>query len=170
MPNWCEGNIRLRGEGEKIIEFLRNELKTVGYEAGFAGGVSECDPKFQDDGCEVIMSHEEETNGWVFKSFYVKGTSRNFIDGDTIEVYLDEDDRCEVKTVCIEDIKAAWGFEPGPYIEKANKYGLDIKIIAYEQGMQVKQIVEIVNGELLNYQDIHFADWEWECEMPNKGG
>ena len=170
MPNWCEGNIRLRGEGKKIIEFLRNEFTTTGYQAGLAGEVSECTTKFDDDGCEVVVSHQEETNGWMFRSFYVKGTRRNFIDGETIEAYLDKEDREDKQTICLEDIKAAWGFEPGPYIEKANKYKIDIKIIAYEKNMQVKQIIEIVDGELLNCQDIHFEDWDWECEMPNKGG
>ena len=41
MPNWCEGNIRLRGSAEAIKEFLKNELAVTGYANGLAGAVSQ---------------------------------------------------------------------------------------------------------------------------------
>ena len=167
MPNWCSGNIRLRGTGAAIRDFLKNELIAVGYEKCLSGKVSEQHLDIRDDGYLFILSLPENVQKWTFPSFYIKGTHRNFIDGKTIEIYLDKD---ENTTVCIDDIKAAWGFAPGPYIEKARKYGIDIKIVGFEMGMQVKQIIEIVGGTLTNFQEIEFEDWYWECEMPNMGG
>ena len=167
MPNWCEGNIRLRGTGAAIREFLKNELTVVGYANGLTGVVSEQQPDITDDGYQIILSCPENTKKWSWLSFYIKDTRRNFIDGETIELYLDDDEK---ETVCIDDIKAAWGFAPEPYVEKARKYGLDIKIVGYEQGAQVKQIIEIVGGELASFQESEFENWYWECEMPNMGG
>lgn len=168
MPNWCTGNIRLRGSSAAIKNFLKNEIVVTGYASGLLDGVSECVPDIADDGGEFILSAPKDTEGWRFRSFYIKNTRRNFIDGKEIELYLDDDE--EKETVCIEDIKAAWGFAPEPYVEKAKKYGIDIKIIGFECGMQVKQIIEIVGGELTNFQEIEYDDWYWECEMPNMGG
>ena len=167
MPNWCTGNIRLRGTGSAIKEFLKNEIVVTGYGKGLTGEVSEKKPDIEDDDYAFILSLPEETKGWIFVSFYIRGTRRNFIDGKTIEIYMDNGEK---GTVCIDDIKAAWGFTPEPYIEKSKKYGLDIKIIGFEQGMEVKQIIEIVSGELICFEEISFEEWAWECEMPNMGG
>ena len=170
MPNWCTGNIRLRGKGKEIAEFLKNELVTTGYEKELAGATSEKPTKIDDDGYELVIAHDEKTKDWLFRSFYIKGTHRNFIDGNTITAYMDEEDRAEGCTVCIDDIKAAWGFEPGPYVAKAQKYGIDIKIIGFERGMEMKQIIEVVDGKIARFDEIEFEDWDWECEMPNMGG
>ncbi len=170
MPNWCEGNIRLRGTGAAILEFLKNEIMFVGYDGSLLNPV-ECAPRIEDDGCEVTVSIPETARGWHMKSAYVNGTHRNFIDEKSFYVYLgDDEERAEVITVCIDNFKAAWGIVSEPYVEKARKYGIDIKIVGFEKGMQFAQIIEIVDGELIKDQEINFDDWDWECLMPNMGG
>ena len=170
MPNWCAGNIRLRGTGAAIMEFLKNELKIVGY-AGHILNPAECNAEVKDYGCELTVEIPEMASSWHLRSFYINNTHRNFIEAKSIYAYLgDEEDRAEVQTVCIDGFKAAWGIEATPYVEKAKKYGLDIKIVGFEKGMQFAQIIEIVNGELIRDQEIKFDDWDWECLMPNMGG
>ena len=31
MPNWCEGNLKVRGKRSKIINFIRNTLVGIDY-------------------------------------------------------------------------------------------------------------------------------------------
>lgn len=166
MPNWCAGNLRLRGSKEAIKKFLENELLfTVTH------GVlsSETLPAVVTEECgELLVSRGDVEKGASFDCFYIKDTHRNFIDGTNFEVYVDDDD--EHQTVCIDGFKAAWGVSPSPYVEKAKKHGVDIRIVGFEQGMQFMQIVEIVNGELVTNEEKNFDDWYWECPMPNMGG
>lgn len=170
MPNWCEGNIRLRGTGAAILEFLKNEIKYVGY-AGSILESAECDAQIEDYGCEVTVRKPEAAKDWHMVSMYVNNTHRNFIEQDDLYVYLgDEEERTGIITVCFDCFKAAWGIVSEPYVEKARKYGIDIKIVGFEKGMQFAQIIEIVNGKLIKDQEIEFDDWDWECLMPNMGG
>lgn len=171
MPNWCKGNLRLRGTGTAILDFVKNEIEIVGHAGGFYDGTRCCAPEIVDEYGDVNVKVPEQANGWMFPKMYIKGTRRNFIDVNEFFFYLgDEDDRADVLTVCIDDVSAAWGFFAEPYVDKAKRYGLDIKIVGFEKGMQFMQIIEIVNGELIKDQEIKFDDWDWECLMPNMGG
>lgn len=172
MPNWCEGNLRLRGTGTAILEFLKNELECVGYDGGgLLAGMKNCPVKVGDEYDEIDVGVPEEAAGWRFLKMYIKGTRRNFVNDKQFDFYIGgKDEREEVRVLCIDNVSAAWGFEPEPYVEKAKQYGLDIKIIGFEKGMQFAQIIEIVGGELIKDQEVKFDDWDWECVMPNMGG
>lgn len=130
MPNWCEGNIRLRGTGHAILEFMKNEIRVVGRGANPLVS-AEDDVEIEDDGCEITVKCPEKSPVLFLRSFYINNTRRNFIDGKKIYFYIgdDEDERKEKRTVCIDGFKAAWGIGSAPYVEKARKYGLDIKIV-----------------------------------------
>lgn len=170
MPNWCEGNIRLRGTGAAIREFLKNEIVAIGYAGGgVLGGMSKCPIEVADFDGDLFVKIPENALSWRFRKMFIKDTARNFIDTqDSFYVYTEGEE--EVSTVCIDGFQAAWGVISAPYVEKAKKYGIDIKIVGFERGMQFAQIIEIVNGELLKDQEIKFDDWHWECIMPNMGG
>lgn len=172
MPNWCKGNIRLRGKRKNIIDFLRHEISFVGTDLKTFDTVETC-PNFREDDYEMIVSRPDKTEGLAFLSFYIHGTRRNFIDSKTIEYffYCDEQDQTDV--LCIDDFSAAWGIDPEPYIEKAVKYGIDIKIIGYEKGMMFRQEIEIVNGTLVKDETREWKEtnkWYWEAENTNYGG
>lgn len=167
MPNWCVGNMRLRGKRSAIKEFLANELESVCHRR--------CDFEVQtapiiieDDGYEITIKRNADDES-LFHSIYIKGTLRNFIRSERIEVYFDGKDE-GTRTVCIDDVEAAWGFEAAPYLEKSKKFGIDIRIVGFERGMEVQQEIEIVNGELVKNDEIEYDDWLWECPMPNMGG
>lgn len=171
MPNWCEGNLRLRGTGRAILEFIKNEIEVVGHVGGLIGEHKTCAPEIEETYGDVEAKIPEQAKGWAFLSFYIKDTRRNFIDGKSIDFYIGEEDELEEKhVVCIDGVRAAWAFIAEPYVEKAKKYGLDIKIVGFERGMEFAQIIEIVDGELCKDHEIKFDDWKWECIMPNMGG
>lgn len=167
MPNWCEGNIRLRGSCAAIMNFIRNEIEVTGYRS-FPDGLEQQPIEIEEFYEEVTVKVPEGMKTTAFCRFYIKGTRRNFIDGESIEFSLDKDK--EKDTICIDNCKAAWGFESEPYLEKAKKYGIDIRIVGFERGMQFVQVIEIVNGEVVHDLEIKYDDWYWECMMPNMGG
>jgi len=173
MPNWCEGNLRLRGTGKAILDFVKNEFEVVGHEKGkgLLGGQSTCAPEIVYECCEVDAKVPEQAKDWAFLDMYIKDTRRNFVGGKGFSFYIGgEDELKDVHTVCIDDFRAAWGVDATPYVEKAKKYGVDIKIIGFERGMEFAQYIEIINGELIKNDEIKFDDWDWECIMPNMGG
>lgn len=162
MPNWVKGNIRLRGRASAIIDFLKNEIVSCSY---FGGKILEHATLFEyeDDECIIKQSPECHGCGW----FYIKGTQRNFMEGDMLYVYLENEG---VETVCIDGFKAAWQVLPEPYIEKSKKYGIDIKIVGFELGMQFMATVDVSDGVLIQNEEKKFDDWYWDCPMPNMGG
>lgn len=119
MPNWCAGNIRLRGKRSTIKEFLTNELETV-FHRRCVLDVQTAPIIIEDDGYEITIKRNVEDEGF-FPSIYIKGTRRNFIRSENIDVYFNGKDDEQIQTICIDDVEAAWGFEAAPYLEKAKK-------------------------------------------------
>lgn len=50
------------------------------------------------------------------------------------------------------------------------EYRVDMKIEAYERGMEFGQLVEIINGEIRRNEDIEYNDYEWDCPCLTLGG
>lgn len=168
MPNWCEGNMRLRGRPEAIIDFLKNEITCVAHKPG-SFDVEERKPEVKDFYGDIVLKFPVEMDDMIFKKFYIKGTRRNFLkSGNDITVYVN--DGAEITTSYVPDFVAAWGILPEPYVEKSKKYGIDIKIFGFEKGMQFHQVVEVVNGELIRDEEITYDDWNWDCPMSDMGG
>lgn len=168
MPNWCEGNMRLRGRPEAIIDFLKNEITCVARKPGSLD-VVERKPDIKECYGDITLKMPVKMDGLIWKCFYIKGTRRNFLENEkSITVYVD--DCTEITTAYVPDFKAAWGIKPEPYVEKSKKYGIDIKIFGFECGMEFEQVVEVVNGTLIRNEEITYDDWAWECPMSHLGG
>ena len=168
MPNWAEGNIRFRGNTEKIMEFLENEIECTATNKDFE--VVSFKPVIEwNDIDDITFSEPEEAkkenNFW--KSLYIKGTRRNFIDCIS-GLFLPRDD--ENYVLVVENFRAAWGVDPKPYVEKSKKYGIDIAIVVYECGMEFRQRIEIINGKIEKDEETKYVDWMWEADFPNMGG
>ena len=166
MPNWCEGNIRLRGKRENIVNFLKSEFSFVATPRGNFLGTIQRELVFEDDGYEFGLKFPADVEDAIWPTMYINGTHRNFIESDSIEVY---GDKPEI-TVCIDNFKAAWGVDAAPYLEKARKHGVDIRIVGFEKGMEFMQVIEIVDGNIIRNDETEYDDWMWECPMPNMGG
>ena len=168
MPNWCAGNIRLRGKRAAILEFLKNELESTGYASGDLSRIITGPLEMVVDDCDVDVRIPEARRNLLFAGIYIKGTRRNFIKEKDFYVYLD--DEREKNIVCIDGFEAAWTVEAEPYLEKARRYGIDIRIVAFEKGMQFMSVIEIVDGKIVENSETSFDDWYWDCPMPNMGG
>ncbi len=153
MPNWCEGQLKIRGEFDRLTKFIKEAFKP-----------SECCGIQLDD----LYIHEETTDFFWFevkKPLYIEGTRRNFIEG--CDVFLNNENE---KITVVVPYRAAWGIDVAPLISLSKKYSVDFKIYAFERGMEFCQDVEIVGGNLLKNEEITFDDWEWECICPLTGG
>lgn len=164
MPNWCKGNIRLRGKNEDIKAFLANELEGTAYNSEY--DIVATPPIIRDICGDGLSIEVKPPNEGQYCALYIKNTRRNFIDR-AFEVEFCDDGR---SLICIDNFSAAWGIEPEPYVELSKKYNLDIKLYGIECGMEFVQEIEIINGELKRNETIEYDDWGWECPFPNMGG
>ncbi len=162
MPNWCEGMLKIRGKQEDVFNLLAENLqvwKTIIIK----------EPKFdmrEEIDKEAIVINKEEESIWVKKTAHIKGTHRNFVEPNDINVWKGEDGNA-----CIAiEFKGAWSIESEPYVKLAKEYNVDIKIEAFERGMEFSQYILIENGELKEDKEIEYDDYVWDCVMPNLGG
>lgn len=101
MPNFAEGTIKLRGHAENIKSALKYMFEAAG---------------------DVTI--EEDTDGEliIFTSsnsyFYINGTKRAFIDGESFEIHLDDD----FLIIELNNFTQAWRAIPDNYIEISEKF------------------------------------------------
>ena len=149
MPNWCEGTLKVRGTKENLTRFILEGLHPV----GFLGDAKE--PLKPDDYGHITC----QTNCWI------EGTRRGFVTDLDAWVCDIED----MSVVCLET-KFAWGIEAEQLLDVCKKYNVDMKIYAFERGMEFNQDIEIVNGQIVKDEEIQFDDYTWECVCPTMGG
>ena len=164
MPNWCKGNLKIRGKKENIIKFLEEGTSLLD---GF-WEPKEIKPKIEINDCdEIEIKNLDETKGINY--LYIKGTRKNFINPVENEIYVHDEDE-EEQIICLENFKAAWGIDAAALRMISNRYNIDIKIYAFEAGMEFNQDIEIIKGEIIKDEEITFKDYVWECIEPNIGG
>lgn len=167
MPNWCEGNIRVRGTYNNVVAFLKDALTVV--QGHFDGKEYKTTEKPADV--------EVNENNAVFRTstsdFYIKGTRRNFISSSTIEIYDNYEDG-EEHTWVFDNFIAAWSFDHDmshdAYTKFAKKYNVDIKLFGIEQGMQFQEEVIYYRTGNYNEKTVTYEDWDFDCPFPNMGG
>jgi hypothetical protein len=155
MPNWSEGNLKVRGSKENIKKFLTEGIEPVSF-FGVAGQQSE----IEEDEYEFTVKSPA-------RGFYVKGTRRHFIESTICFEYWEEQDEY---VLIIENFKAAWGVYADQLAEISKEYNIDFKIYAFEKGMEFNQDIEIHKGEIIKDDEIQFNDYYWECINPTLGG
>ncbi|HDR1024754.1 TPA: hypothetical protein QB579_000280 [Pasteurella multocida] len=147
MPNWCEGNLKIRGKIEDVKKFLDEQI----YEKG-----------------EVILEKDEIKLSGV--GGHLKDTHRCFIsagkDGFHNEFYA----RRDGNIIVIIPVQHAW--EPYlPYFEElSEKYNVDFRFYGYEGGLEFNCEFEIIKGHITISRKIEFDNYEWECPEPRLGG
>ena len=149
MPNWCVGTLKVRGKKSNIERFVFEGLKPVGFM-----GV-EKEPLKQNEWGDV---HTKE-------DCWIEGTYRGFVDG--IDVYLSELEDVDIIAL---DARFAWCVDTEGLQKACQKYKVDMRMYAFERGMQFNQEVEIIDGEITMDDKINFDDYKWECTFPELGG
>ena len=150
MPNWCAGTLRVHGKKKNLQNFVIDGLKPL--------------PK---KGNEAPVLELDEYGDVCYNgTCYIKGTSRGLI--NSLDVYFDEDDDC-IQTIAL-DAEFAWNINSEELLKVCQKYHVDMRIYAFEQGMEFNLEIEIINGKITKEAYIAFQDYMWECICPNMGG
>lgn len=156
MPNWCEGTLKVRGKIKDLKNFVLNGLLPVDP----MGRMKE----------PLSLDGESETSFYIFgitDTLYIKGARRAFCEPAHIDVCVDEPDD---KVIITLPFKQAWAILSDNLLEVCKEFNVDIKIQGFEQGKKFSQIVEIVDGEIIQDEEIKYDDWEWDCPCPDMGG
>lgn len=162
MPNWCEGMLKIRGKQEDVFNLIADNLQVWKL-------VIIREPKFdmrEELEKEAIKIDRKDKAIYVEKTAYIKGIHRNFVEPNDIIVYKRKDGNACIAV----EFKAAWDVESEPYIELSKAYNVDIKIQAFERGMEFSRYILIENGNLKEDKETAYDDYVWECVMPNLGG
>lgn len=163
MPNWCKGNLKIKGKKENIIKFLKEGTCLV--EGFWEPKQIEVEIEINDYGEIEIKNVDREKARDVL---YIKETTRHFIDPIENEIFVYNED--EEQIICLENFKAAWSIDAEKLRTISEKYDLDIKIYGFECGMEFNQDIEIIKGKIIKDNTIKFKDYIWECIEPELGG
>lgn len=150
MPNWCAGTLRVRGTKEDLTKFVLEGLIPVTH-----------------FGSETETLKIDDYSRIKCERCWIKGTRRGFI--LDLDVFID-DWNDEGKIAIGLDAEFAWGISAEELLQSCKKYGVDMRIHAFERGMQFNQIIEIIDGEITKDEEVEFDDYEWDCICPNIGG
>jgi hypothetical protein len=162
MPNFCKGQLKVKGKYEDIIRFVDNEIRT--YDYNLPG-----EPVLN-LGKRIIYEKDGEYELDLPKECaYIETTHRNFIDKGTYCCRRDEK-RKDGTSVLVMDLFAAWNIDPVPYIAFSREYNLDFRVYAFECGMQFNRDICIISGRRVKDETIKFKDYDWECIAPKIGG
>ena len=171
MPNWCEGNIKIRGKKKNIKEFVENEIvcfvfsNTEKDENGF-GKYIEVKPKIDRDKWETTLCYPSDK----CHDFYIKNTHRNFFFTSMINIYWHGAEDEDEITICIDDFNSAWNLKEQGWVDHAKKYGIDIRLLGFDQGVQFSQRMTIYRDGRIENEVEQYDDWLWDCPFPNLGG
>ena len=129
MPNWCEGNIRVRGTYIKIVKFFKENLKALKYDK--KGTIQDIPVTVGKDSdyYTVICKPDDDCQD----EFWINGTNRQFIDTKEIELIDYSDDEFQEIVICIDGFKGAWNIDLEHFGPMAEKYGVDIKIFGLSE-------------------------------------
>lgn len=151
MPNWCKGCLKVRGKAVNVKKFILEGLKPI----NFLGGEL---PKLE---LSDFGDVDSDTECWI------QGTTRGFVENLYVDFSLVEDH--ETFTVAL-DAKFAWAADVEGLLALCQKYEVDMKLYAFEKGMEFNQDILIVDGIVLRDFVIKFEDYNWECICPTLGG
>ena len=164
MPNWCEGNLKVRGKKEDVIAFLENEILKMRYVGLFE----------TDEGEKIKMKYYRYRYFYQLTDeekeyFYLNDSKRCFIEQNKIEIdiYSDTD---EHDTYLILQIKQAWGIEEDLFQKLSGKYNLDFNLYASEKGMEFERYLTIIKGEITKNETKKYDDFYFEAINPELGG
>lgn len=153
MPKWCAGTLRVRGKKRDLQNFITDGLEllpTKGKDTLV----------LESDGCGSV---------YYDGTCYIKGTSRGFINNLNVYFVEDDDEDDYIQTIAL-DVEFAWDISSEELLKVCQKYHVDMRIYAFERGMEFNLEIEIINGKITKESYFSFQDYMWECICPNVGG
>ena len=154
MPNWCKGTLRIHGLKKNLQKFVLEGLQPVDL-------LGEDLDKLKLDEDGDIEYQRKPYNCWI------KGTYRGFVSFNEVWFPGYKDD---VPITIAMDAQFALGIDATELQKACKEYGIDMRIYAFEQGMEFNQNIEILNGIITKDENLKFDDYIWDCICPNIGG
>ena len=151
MPNWSKGCLKVRGTAANVKKFILEGLKPV--------------DSFGNDLPKLKLSDLGEVES--DKDCWIEGITRGFAENLCVDFSFVEDD--ETFTALL-DAKFAYGAYTEELLALCKKYSIDMKLYAFEKGMEFNQDILIVGKEIIRDNCIKFEDYNWECICPTLGG
>jgi len=153
MPNWCSGDLRIRGKAKNIVKFLVKEIRT--------SDMDKFPIKWRRIGdCFQLVNPKEH-------SIFLKGSRRLFIKEYEPEVLYENPEKILAMSIPVDQ---AWFIDANELAEYSKKYQIDFRILAFENGCHFNLDIEIIQGEITKNNEITFDDYDWECPCPLRGG
>lgn len=159
MPNWCCGILKIRGIKQDVINFLTNGLIAVDY---IGNDVKES--RFYVDEYGDINYIPSKN----LSHFWIEGTRRGFVYPDNYICNYYNEEKDEV-IVCL-DAKFAWTIYTEQLLKISKKYNIDLKIYAFERGMEFNLDIEVSKGKVIKSEVVEFDNYVWDCIDPLSGG
>ena len=154
--------MKVRGPRKNVENFLMNGFDLWRWDKDVG------EVKLPTEEFLSVTKYEYGTEIGILKEVHVADTRRAFV--DDFVAWFDEDDEEDETKVVVMPFRQAWAINTEDFVKLSSKYMIDIKLFGIECGMEFCQEVEIANGKLLEYRNIEYTDWEWECPFPNMGG
>lgn len=82
---------------------------------------------------------------------------------------LEEAEDVPIQTIAL-DVEFAWAIRSDELLKVCQKYHVDMRIYAFERGMEFNLEIEIINGKITKDSYFAFQDYNWECICPHMGG
>lgn len=159
MPNWCEGTLKVRGSLENLKTFVLNALKECRYYGAPPEG-----PLLD------VYESEQEFEAKLNRTAHLEGTSRGFVESDNGYQYFYFNDEDGDQILLLHKTQFAWNIDAEELRHLCNKYHVDMKITAFESGMEFQRDIEIVKGVIVMDNTTEYADYQWQCPCPSMGG
>lgn len=162
MPNWCIGNLKIRGKVPDIMMFLNCGI--YGYQFRLI------------DNQELSVTERKVEPYTIdlpegFKFYVQQGNilkTRVFIDPENI---LDEVCEClDEQIIVYIKIECPWRFPTSNFRNLSEDYQIDFAFYGFERGDCFNQDVEIIKGVVTKDKYLTFNDYDWECISPTLGG
>lgn len=158
MANFCQGILKIRGDKEDICNFIENNLTFYPDPTNLNNKLYF--RKTWDNDYEV-----DYTLHYDVKYTHLNDSHRHFIKENQINVY----NRDKYWLTFITLI-ACWDIDIDYLIKISKDYNIDLKIYAFEKGMEFNRDIEIHKGKVIKNKYINFKNYEWECIDPTIGG
>lgn len=164
MPNWVEGNLKIRGRIEDIKKFIEHEMVW-----GQTSNLEKAKVYINEHYGEMTV---HRPNGEIPDYLWING-QRNYVQpsSDGFGVYWNPKNKHPDTVVMVfEGYHAAWDVDVEPYIGFSNEYNIDFRIIGFEKGMQFGVDISIEHGNPVKVEDLTYENWDWDCPFPYLGG
>lgn len=143
MPNWCVGELKIRGKRDDVVKFLKSSLSE---------GEITITP-YQDVQLTDVCGH-------------IKGTYRCFISERYTQDFMVIND----SVIVVIHVEHAWSPKLEEFRKLSKEFCVDFRFYGYECGAEFNCEFEIIKGEVTLKKVIEFENYQWECPHPMLGG